>query len=219
MAKFADGGSSSLISNKDLLDCVLSHVGYSTETPEAKFAYHSPLISFSTNRGTAFKFSNRKRKELEECTLDLATHFLWRFNFPLEEALEVGRYRFIYQADPTSCFETIKEQIKRGMSVEASTGDSATLAKAIRDLGGMYHSNRDTSDHYAEVIDVYTFVRHADLSNRDERLVENTLKRSKRDQEWLVYPKDPMPDGLGYSARLQMNKYLNVDSCYRLKER
>ena len=216
LARFADGGSSSLLEDKELLDYVLAHVSYERKTPE--FARHSPLISFSKSRDTAFKFTNRRQRELEECTFDLATHFLWRFNFPLGEMLEVGRYGFVYQSDPQNCRELVRKWIDRGMRKEAETGDMKGLAEAVSSLGGMWHSHCDTSNHYAEVIDVYTFVSNADSSSRNEQLVKNTLERSKRDQEWLVYPKDPMPDRRGYSARLTMNKHLSVDSCYRRKE-
>lgn len=44
MAKFADGGSGSLLRGRDLLALVLAHVGYDLGTPEQELHDHSPLI-------------------------------------------------------------------------------------------------------------------------------------------------------------------------------
>ena len=78
MAKFADGGRSALLWGRDLLDLVLVHVGYDVGQPEQELADHSPMISFSADRGAAFHFTDRtQKKALRLCKLDEATHFIW----------------------------------------------------------------------------------------------------------------------------------------------
>ena len=80
-------------------------------------------------------------------------------------------------------------------------GDMTTLADALLKGLAVEAIAQDTRDHYAEIVDVVTFVRSHDTTGRERRLIDNTLERAMRDQEWLVYPKDPMRDGLGFCHR------------------
>ena len=218
MAKFGDRGMSTLLQGKDLLDIVLNHVGYDVSHHEEALADHSPLISFSKDPETAFNFSERTgKKDLEECFLEEATHFMWELEIELPSPSELGRYKFTYKADPVNCRMLIQEQLQRGLLREAVRGDTETIAKAIMNAAAMHTADSDERDHYAELIDVVTYVQTQDTSRREKRLVDNTLQRSSRDLEWLLYPKDPMLNGHGFSARFSMNRHLRVYRCFRVK--
>ena len=80
----------------------------------------------------------------------------------------------------------------------------------------MTHADLDTRDHYAELIDITTFVQNLDASRYERRLLDNTLNRASRDHEWLLYPKDPMPGGPGFSCRFVMNRHLRVFGCFKV---
>ena len=218
MVKFGDHGPSTLLQGKDLLDIVLSHVGYDVGQPEQALADHSPLISFSKDQETAFNFSERTgKKDLEECFLEEATHFMWEFEIELPSPSKPGLYNFTYKADPANCRVFIQKQLQRGLFGEAESGDVDTIAKAIMNVAAVSHADADESDHRAELIDVVTYVKAHDTSRREKRLVDNTLKRSSRDFEWLLYPKDRMPNGHGFSARFSMNRHLWVYRCFRVR--
>lgn len=222
MAKFADGGHSDVLRNKSLAELIASHVGYLNNTAEQAFSFRSPFISFTTDKELAFNYSDRHRRieKLEPCTLDSATYFLWQFDVNLEEMSEVepGRYVLPYRADPRNCVSIIREQIERGQRNVAEAEQLDIIADAVRSLATMYHAENDVAVHYAEVIDVIAFMANAYAEDLDRNgLVKNTLERAERDQEWLIYPKDPMPHGKGYSSRLAMNKHLSVAGCFRPK--
>lgn len=209
IAKFGDGGSSELLQGKDLLDIVLCHVGYDVGQSEQALADYSPLISFSEDPEKAFDFSERTgKKGLEECVFENATHFVWELNRELPPPLEPGRYRFTYRADSTNCRTLVQAQFQRGLAREAVTGKPDLLAKALMNGYATIYAGMDESEHYAELIDVVTYARTQDTAQRERRLVKNTLARSSRDREWLLYPQDPMPDGFGFSAVFSMNRHL-----------
>ncbi len=219
MAKFADNGMISLVRDQDLVDLVLKHVGYNRWAPERALAYHSPLLSFSTMRDTAFRFSYRADDpDLVPCTLDEATHFVWELAIELPYCIDPGRYGFTYSADPCNALPFLREQVQRGLELEAATGDLHMLANTLLQAAGAAHAAADRSLHYAELIDVATFLSSHDLTHRDARLVRNALNRASRDNEWLLFPKDPMPDGPGYSCRFVMNRHLKVSECLRLRK-
>jgi hypothetical protein len=218
MTKFGDQGSSTLLQGKDFLDVVLSHVGYDVGQPEQVLADHSPLISFSKDPETAFNFSERTgKKHLKECFLEEATHFMWELEIKLSSSSNLGVYKFTYNADPVNCKAFVQEELQRSLLREAESGDVDTVAKAIMNVSAMSHADGDERDHYAELIDAVTYVQAHDTSRREKRLVDNTLKRSSRDFEWLLYPKDPMPNGHGFSARFSMNPHLRVYRCFRIR--
>ncbi|MGE0474960.1 MAG: hypothetical protein AB7P17_15105 [Nitrospirales bacterium] len=216
MAKFADGGTSALLAGHDLVDLVLKHVGYNAWAPERALAYRSPMLSFSAVRETAFQFSNRRKEsDLVPCRLDAATHFVWELDIDLPAPIASGHYRFTYQADPVHVMPFINDQVRRGLEIEAITGYLHVLGSALLQAAGAVASAADPSLHCAELINVALFLQAHDLSNRDERLVSNALLRAYRDHEWLLYPKDLMPDGGGISCRFAMNRYLKVSACFR----
>jgi hypothetical protein len=77
IAKAADGGFSCHL-DRPLEELVQFHIGYGDTTEEKCKAYHSPLISFTVSEDAAFTYMNRSKKELIECEMDDATHFIWR---------------------------------------------------------------------------------------------------------------------------------------------
>jgi hypothetical protein len=206
------------LQGKDLLDTVLCHVGCDVGQPEQALADHNPLISFSEAPETAFTFSERTgKRDLDECFFENATHFVWELNIELPPPLEPGRYRFTYRADSTNCRTLVQAQFQRGLAREAVTGKPDMLAKALMNGYATVYADMDESEHYAELIDVVTYVRAQDTRQRERRLVENTLARSSRDREWLLYPQDPMPDGLGFSAVFCMNEHLRPFQWFRVR--
>jgi hypothetical protein len=216
MAKFADGGTSKLLGHQDLVDLALKHVGYNAWASERDLAYHSPLLSFSAMRETAFNFSNRTdTPNLTPCHLDKATHFVWELEIDLPPPMKCGQYGFTYQSDPINTLPLIQDQVRRGLEIEAATGNFHILGSALLQAAGAAAASADESFHYAELIDVATFLEGQDLSGHDARLVYNALVRARRDSEWLLYPKDPMPDGSGFSCRFAMNRHLKVSECLR----
>jgi hypothetical protein len=219
MAKFGDQGLNSVLIGKDLLEIVLSHVGYDAGQPEQDLADHSPLISFSEDPETAFTFTapRRDRNDFEECVLDEATHFMWELDIDLPPPSEPGRYRFEYEADPVNCRAIVQGQLRRSLLRDAENGDADGIAEAMMNLSAMSHAEADESSHYAELIDVVTYIQNQNTSGRTSRLVDNTLQRSTRDREWLLYPRDPMPNGHGFSARFSMNRHLLVYRCFRIR--
>jgi hypothetical protein len=218
MAKFADGGSSRLLHGKDLLDMILSHVGYEHDQPEKLFSYRSPFLSFTQDSGAAFGFAKRTgKKDLEECLLEDASHFVWELDIDLPNEVEPGRYEFSYKASSENYASLVAEQIQRGLEQEALTGNAHDLVKGIMNLTAIYHAEADPRNHRAELIDVVRYVQSHNTISRDSRLVSNTLERAYRSREWLLYPTDPMEDGPGLSYRFATNRHLRVYRCYRVR--
>lgn len=216
MAKFADGGDSKLLQGKSLLEAVLCHVGYDRGYPEQEFAYRSPFISFSANPAVALDFAERtKRRALEDCLFEDASHFMWELKIDLHQGAEVGRYKFTYKPSSTNCAHLLKEQLHRGIKREDATGDMHLIAQTIMNSAASARADLDGRQHSAELIDVVSYVKGQCGDPHDRRLMENTLSRANRAREWLLYPTTPMADGPGVSSRFAMNSYLRVYGTYR----
>jgi hypothetical protein len=217
VAKFADDGSSRILRGRDLLGLVVAHVGYELGTPEQELHDHSPLISFSEVIETAFGFSERtRRRDLITSTIEDATHFVWALDVDQLERLEAGRYALRFLADPANCEDLVNEQLRRGLELEARTGDMDLIGQACLNLAAMSIAKAETTEHYAELIDVTIFVRAHLIPEPLARCAALAMERAERDREWLLYPKDPMHDGPGYSSRFPMNRCLSV--CSYLKD-
>lgn len=212
MAKFADDGSRTLLRGKELLDMILSHVGYERSQPEERFSYRSPFLSFTLDSTAAFDFAERTgKKDIEECPLDVASYFVWELDINLPSEVEPGRYEFLYKASSENCMALVAGQIQRGLEIEAITGDAHDLARGIMNAAAMCRADTDARDHRAELIDVVRYVQNHDTTGRDSLLVSNTLKRAGCRHEWLLYPTDPL------SSRFAMNRHLRVYRCYRIR--
>lgn len=217
VAKFADGGSSDLLENRDLLALVLAHVGWEEGTPEERLANHSPLISFSEREDLAFRFANPEGLELEPCEFYEASYFTWCLEVSLDHELKPGRYAFDYEYDPVNVTLVSSAAVWSGRQRVIEGAAISAVAIPLRDLVAQVSRFDRPKRYYAEIIDVVTFVNNQDVAGRDRELVGRSLDRARRDREWLVFPKDPGPDGRGYSACLAMNRYLTVSGCFRLK--
>lgn len=213
MAKFCNGGSSHLLQGRDLLDLVLSHVGYEIGMPEQDLSYHSPLISFSESQESAFRFSNRKETPLRPCKIYEASHFIWQFEAIVEGEIEPGRYAFMYKTDSSNCLDFVREQFWRGFESVSNGGPISGVALPLLDAIAGVYADLDQNEHYAEIIDVVTFIDAKKALISNEKLATKAINRAERDREWLIYPMDPMSDGLGYSGRLGMSKHLSVFQC------
>lgn len=217
MTKFADGGYSRLLDEKEVLDMVLSHVGYSPGESEQEFSYFSPFLSFSEDEDSAFYFAERSgKKNLEECYIEDATYFIWELDVELLNEIEIGRYQLTYKASSINCIELVSSQIQRGLEHEAATQNIDKLAMGLMNLAAMSYVESGSITHSAELIDVMRYVQNCDTTCSKTRLVNNTLERASCSREWLLYPTDPMIDGRGYSFRFAMNRHLSVHRCYKV---
>jgi hypothetical protein len=57
---------------------------------------------------------------------------------------------------------------------------------------------------------VNSFLKNHNNPSIDKNVLNQAKEFAERDDEWLLYPCDPMPDGLGVSARLSLNKDLDL---------
>jgi len=142
---------------------------------------------------------------------------MWQLEVDLPTPCEPGIYEFTYEADQVNCKALVQQQLARGISREAASRDLESIAKGLMNAAAVSHAAADQCAHYATLIDAVTYVNWKGSSGRKDRLVNNTRQRASRDREWLLYPKDPMPDGPGFSARFMMNRYLHVYGCYRVR--
>jgi hypothetical protein len=215
MARHADQGRRVDMRGRDFTDLVLEHIGYDRGEEEMRRALHSPLISFSESREASMGFANRSMKDLDACDIEDASHFLWRFEPELREWEEPGRYVFLYRANPCNCQKLSLEKLRRSLQ-PADDGDLWPLGKALGELIAQSYAAQDETTHLAIVFDALTFLKKADLGDRNARLVANALQRAERDKEWLVLPADRMPDDPNsLDARLQMNASLFADEWFR----
>lgn len=222
MAKFADGGSSDLLGGKDLLQLILEHVGYESGSESERLAYRSPLLSFSSSLDCAFTFCERrqeKRDQLVPCLFEDATHFIWELDVDPAECQTVGLYMLEYESDPINCLSITGRQINDGMVSAAESGDCRLLLSALASSIVQTYTLVDTEPHSAALIDVVRYIEYqrssGGLAGRDQHLLTNACQRASRDEEWLLYPMDPMPDGCGFSARFSMNKHLRPLAWFR----
>lgn len=214
--KFADNGCSSLLEPKNLVNFVVSHVGYNRDEAEQDFADHSPLISFSADPDRAFYFTDRtERKDLRECPFDEATHFVWKLDFDLSLPSQPGLYEFTYTANSVNCRRFVEDQVRRGLA-RAASGDIDTIAEAMKNQIAGFYADSDNTTHVAQIIDVVTYINGQYTSRRKKELVDNALERASRASEWLLFPQEPGPKGHGFSGRFSMNRHLSAYQWFRV---
>lgn len=216
-ARFADFGKLNDLARHEQVDLLLAHVGYDRGEPEADLAYHSPMISFSTNEMTAMGFANRPGKTLCACSPAQATHFIWKFTPALVPKLGFkgtilpGVYEYRYRENHENVLAILEEHLHDGLRSWADGG--AFPVKQIAAEMVVRSANNDM--HAALVFDVATVASSRLVDGKDARLVENARVRGQRDNEWLVLPCDLMPDGLQPVSRLRMNEdlFLHASLC------
>ena len=207
LAKSADGGLS-LHLNRRLPILVATHIGYRlTDDGERYAAYHSPLISFSTEAAAAWHFLDRtSSKRFEPCALEDATHFMWKMEGASVEEIGPGHYRLRYLASTKNV-----DRFRSNLVEAVQQGDLGKLDKALAAQIVHGYVQQDNTMHTADVIDA---VRYLDAVDATAGVDDELLKRARifadRWSEWLVYPMDEPPDLRGYSARLSLNEYLDL---------
>lgn len=220
MAKFGDGGFHSLVRKKSMRQIVEEHIGYVTGQPSEKLALHSPMLSFSSCRGRAFEFLERRKKKrlrLVQCSFEAATHFCWELDVGLPAPSKPGLYHIEYNADPVHCIEIVERQLRQGLETESQDGNPHPFMSALGSVVAMNHAAADMGLHCADLVDAVEFLRE-DRSGADASVLANARRRAERDREWLLYPADPIDGGTcPPSACFMMNKHLSVSACYCLQ--
>jgi hypothetical protein len=205
IAKAADGGLSHHL-NKPLEELVLVHVGYGNIQEQQYKAYHSPLISFTSMEDEAFSYMNRRKKDLIECDLSDATHFIWRLSGVKADEIGPGLFRFMYIKN----VEHLKTELRPDMP-------DHDLFKAISQHIVHDLLKEKPTDHVAIIVDSVTFLDNLPASGvHDLDLLHRAKERAAKSYEWLVYTNDPMPDGRGFQNRFQLNEHLYLHEFFRI---
>lgn len=217
MAKFADQGRS-VWAKLPLPMLVAHHIGYELGSEGADVSYHSPLLSFSPRREKAFEYSERrpgKRRRLIECPQHEATHFVWKLEGIL--ATPAGRghglYAFEYEASSVNVAQYLNDARRRLVS-----GDRSALGPTLVQTIVHGHLDADKSPHQALLIDAVLYLASPACGDVPPTLRERARERAANAEEWLLFPCDPMPDGVGVSARFVPNKHISADMFLRLNE-
>lgn len=211
LAKSADGGLSSDL-GQTLPYLVAAHIGCKPGTREERMSKHSPMISFSTRLDDALHYRNSDQtRTFEPCFIEQASHFIWQLTLPALSSTEIpGVFRLDYKASTRNVDQFRVAQVNR-----VNQGDQNSIISAL--ITQIVHNNTaaDKAVHTALVIEPQTFL--ASLSNGivEKALVSRALRLAKEWAEWLIYPMDPMPDGIGYSARFTLNDHLSLHSFVR----
>lgn len=205
-ARLSDGGTSELLRRfPQPVDRVLAHVGWESGSPEEQLARRSPLVSFTTSHDVADFFMRQKRQdlELESVSLHEARFFLSSLAVP-RSALRPyrfglkGWYEFPYILSYRNCRPHLAPwRIGRPLLIHWS--DESLRAAESRQ-----------EQHFAFLINVVEFISgHWD--SRPARTRDIALERATRDQEWLLYPFDEMPETPSEpSTFFHPNDYLSV---------
>ncbi|NVJ25848.1 hypothetical protein HUW62_31960 [Myxococcus sp. AM011] len=195
--------------NRPLEQLVAVHVGYRKNIKGEEYAaYHSPLISFSTDAIAAWHFLDRTaKKSFEECPVGKATHFMWKLTDVRARKVSPGRYRFEYRKS-TKNVDKFREQFVNAVNA----GDLSQLNQALATQIVHEHIQKDTGLHVAHLIDVNTFLTTIDPAkhNVDEELLARARKFGAKWSEWLLYPMEVEASLGGYSGRFSLNEALDL---------
>jgi len=205
MSKFADGGNLSWF-NLPLPYLVAAHIGYGPKTPEEQISYRSPLLSFTQSRDEAWDFADRsKRKKFEIAPFVDATHFAWKLSGISAQQISTGHFRFYYRSSTQNV-----TAFRRQLEAVLLTGNLDKFERTI--AVGIVHQHLDADEqaHVAELIDAVAFLKTNEDLIKNKGLFAQALKFAERSSEWLLYPKDPMEDGRGFSARFCPNEFLSA---------
>lgn len=214
MAKFNSGGSSR-IWDHSLSYLVASHVGYERHsnpkevTPEQLISNKSPFISFSTTIENAGYFMDRSEKaKLVESSLDEATHFIWDLSSIETTKKAEGHYSFTYSASIENVANFLRQSLQE-ISTKGHEMDMHALGPRLGELIASAYTHADTSVHFADLIDVVTFLKNDQQRQLDKNLVNRAIQRAEESTEWLLFPRDG-GDKAGFSSRFVLNKYLKL---------
>jgi hypothetical protein len=207
MAKSADRGLSRHL-NRPLPAIVATHIGYRLTNDDEKYAaYHSPLISFSTEPASAWHFVDRtSKKTFEACELGDATHFMWKLVGTRVEQIGAGHYRLKYLASTTNV-----DRFRHKLVTAVQEGDLSKLNQAVSTQIVHEHVQQDEETHTADIIDAVRYLEALDATaGLDAELLQRARTYAARWSEWLIYPRDVIPGLSGYSARFALNEHLDL---------
>ncbi len=68
----------------------------------------------------------------------------------------------------------------------------------------------DETQHFAELIEVPAHLEGVADYCDNPKLRARAIELGRQWHEWLLFPCDPMPDGVGFDARFLLNKFLDV---------
>lgn len=205
MSKFAGGGNLRWF-DLPLPYLVAAHVGYGKESPEEKISYRSPLLSFARTLDDAWGFADRSgRKKFDVVPLWDATHFVWKLSGIRAQQISTGHFRFTYAAS-TKRVEVFRQQLEAQLAAGRLDNFEKTIAVSI--VHG--HLDADKDQHTADLVDAAAYLTANANEVEDKGLLQRALANATRDAEWLLYPRDPMEDGRGFSAQFPPNEYLSV---------
>ncbi|MCP3169938.1 hypothetical protein [Myxococcus qinghaiensis] len=207
LSKSTDQGLSRHL-NWPLEKLVAVHVGYRKDIQDEEYAaYHSPLISFSTDANAAWHFLDRTaKKSFEPSPIGAATHFMWKLTDVRVRPISPGRYRFEYRKS-TKNVDRFREQFVAAVN----EGDLSQLTAALATQIVHQHIQADTGLHVADFIDVNTFLATVDPAthNVDEELLARARKFGEKWSEWLLYPMEVEASLGGLSGRFSVNEALD----------
>lgn len=163
LAKAADGGRSQDL-NRSPEQLVAVHVGYRTNNQSESYAaYHSPLISFSSEESAAWHFLDRTaKKSFTDCRIDDATHFMWKLSGVRARPLSPGRFRFEFRAS-TANVDRFREEFVGAVH----GGELSTLHRALVTQIVHGHMQGDTRTNVADIINVSTFLGTLDAARHE----------------------------------------------------
>lgn len=211
MAKFADWGDLGW-EHLPLPYLVAAHVGYLKSKPkekptlEERISFRSPMLSFSQSLEEAWYFVDRtEKKKFEVVGFTDATHFVWKLSGITASEVSTGRWRFSYRYSTENV-----EAFRRQLEADLLAGKYDKFARTVATGIVHDHLQRDREDHQAELIEVVPFLEANRASMENQLLWEQATERARRSREWLLYPRDPMEDGRGFSAQFGPNRFLSV---------
>lgn len=207
LAKSADKGLSRHL-NRPLPVLVATHVGYRLTNDDEKYAaYHSPLISFSTDPVSAWHFLDRtSKKKFAPCELENATHFMWKLIDARVQQIGPGHYRLRYVASTKNV-----DRFRQKLVAAVQQGDLTKLNRALAAQIVHGHVEQNQATRMADVIDAAEYLGSLDATERvDVDLLQRARTFAARWSEWLVYPMDVIPGLHGYSARFSLNEHLDL---------
>ncbi len=98
------------------------------------------------------------------------------------------------------------------------SGDRSALGPTLVQTIVHGHLDADKSPHQALLIDAVLYLASPACGDVPPTLRERARERAANAEEWLLFPCDPMPDGVGVSARFVPNKHISADMFLRLNE-
>ena len=162
ISKFSTGGSGQIL-EKGLPYIVAAHIGYIKDPDPEKLNIQtlvmnkSPLISFSSQKETAYYYKDRTGKaRLIKKPLSEATHFVWSLSIDpyIVKKIDSGHFSFQFKSSNQNVKEFLSMDMKK-LHIMSKDPDSLNIdnfAPILGDLIASQYTENDTSDHFAEPV-------------------------------------------------------------------